>query len=64
VVHPLGGDAAGLTAEALIAHCRGLVGGYKVPKTIYISIDPLPKSGPGKIATATLRAHYLQKETT
>lgn len=64
VVYPLGGDAVGLTAEGLIAHCRGLVGGYKVPKTIYISAEPLPKSGPGKIATATLRAHYLQKETT
>jgi long-chain acyl-CoA synthetase len=64
VVYPLGGDAIGLTEEVLIAHCRRLVGGYKVPKTIYISMDPLPKSGPGKFATATLRAHYLQKETT
>jgi len=63
VIYPLDGDATGLTAESLTAHCRDLVGGYKVPKVIYISADPLPKSGPGKIATATLRAHYLQKET-
>ncbi len=62
-IYPLGGDANGLTGEMLIAHCRDLVGGYKVPKVIYISADPFPKSGPGKIATATVRAHYLQKET-
>jgi long-chain acyl-CoA synthetase len=64
VVYPLGGDCSGLTAEALIIHCRELVGGYKVPKMIHISADPLPKSGPGKIATATLRARYLQKDPT
>jgi long-chain acyl-CoA synthetase len=64
VVYPLGGDVNGLTAEALINHCRELVGGYKVPKMIHISTDPLPKSGPGKIATATLRARYLQKDPT
>jgi acyl-CoA synthetase (AMP-forming)/AMP-acid ligase II len=64
VIYPLDGDAGGLTAEALIVHCRELVGGYKVPKVIHISIEPLPKSGPGKIATATLRAHYLQKDST
>jgi long-chain acyl-CoA synthetase len=60
VVYPLGGDGGRLTAEALIVHCRQLVGGYKVPKVIHISAEPLPKSGPGKIATATLRARYLQ----
>jgi long-chain acyl-CoA synthetase len=62
VVYPLGGGGNGLTAEALIVHCRQLVGGYKVPKIIHISADPLPKSGPGKIATAMLRERYLQKD--
>ncbi len=33
------------TGEMLIAHCRDLVGGYKVPRAIYISADPFPKSG-------------------
>jgi long-chain acyl-CoA synthetase len=64
VVYPLDGDAGGLTAEDLIVHCRELVGGYKVPKMIHISPDPLPKSGPGKIATATLLARYLQTDST
>ena len=62
VVYPSGGDRVGLTAEALIAHCRTLLGGYKVPKAIHISADPLPKSGPGKIATGVLLARYLQKD--
>lgn len=63
VVYPTDGDANGLTAEALILHCRDYVGGYKVPKTINISSEPLPKNGPGKIATATLRAQHLQKDS-
>lgn len=62
VVYPLGGEADGLDPEALIAHCRGLIGGYKVPKAVQISTEPLPKSGPGKIATAIVRARYLQKD--
>ena len=64
VVYPVGGDNSGLTAEALIIHCRELLGGYKVPKMIHISAEPLPKSGPGKIATATLRTQYLQRDLT
>jgi fatty-acyl-CoA synthase len=47
--------------EALIAHCRNLIGGYKVPKAIAISVEPLPKSGPGKIAKTVIRAAYLEK---
>jgi long-chain acyl-CoA synthetase len=62
VVYPIGGSADGLTSEGLILHCRGLIGGYKVPKHIEISSEPLPKSGPGKIATAKLRAHYLKED--
>jgi len=64
VVYPIGGDPDGLTAETLIAHCRRLIGGYKVPKSIEISTEPLPKSGPGKIATSALRARFLQKDIT
>jgi long-chain acyl-CoA synthetase len=40
---------------ALVAWCRGGIGGYKVPKSIAISAEPLPKSGPGKIAKHLLR---------
>jgi long-chain acyl-CoA synthetase len=48
------------SADALIAHCRGLIGGYKVPKAITAWTEPLPKSGPGKIAKAVVREKYLR----
>jgi long-chain acyl-CoA synthetase len=48
-------------ADALITHCRGLVGGYKVPKRVDVAPEPLPKSGPGKIAKTLVRAAYLEK---
>jgi long-chain acyl-CoA synthetase len=47
---------------ALIAWCRGRIGGYKVPKSISISAEPLPKSGPGKIAKHLLRRALHEKE--
>ncbi len=51
---------AKISADELIAHCRGLIGGYKVPKALSISLEPLPKSGPGKIAKSVVRANYLE----
>ena len=55
VLHP--GSTA--TGDELKAHCRGLIAGYKVPKAIEISDEPLPKSGPGKILKRVLRDRYL-----
>lgn len=52
---------AKITADELIAHCRGLIGGYKVPKAMAISPEPLPKSGPGKIAKSVVRANYMEQ---
>ncbi|MEP7046980.1 MAG: AMP-binding protein [Ilumatobacteraceae bacterium] len=51
------GASAG--SDELREHCRGLIAGYKVPKVIGISIDPLPKSGPGKILKRVLRERHL-----
>ena len=48
-----------ITQEALKAHCRELIAGYKVPKVIEISTEPLPKSGPGKILKRVLRDRYV-----
>jgi long-chain acyl-CoA synthetase len=56
VVHPAA--SAELTAEALIAHCRTRIGGYKIPKRILFSADPLPKSAAGKILKTELREAY------
>jgi len=48
-----------VTGDELRAHCRELIAGYKVPKAIEISSEPLPKSGPGKILKRVLRDRYL-----
>ena len=44
-----------LTAEALMAHCRKHLTGYKVPKIIEFRDEPLPKTAIGKILRRQLR---------
>lgn len=46
---------AGLTAEALIEHCRASLTAYKVPRQFAFT-DQLPKSPVGKILRRSLRA--------
>ena len=48
---------AKLDADELIAHCRLLIGGYKIPRR-YAFVDALPKSALGKILKHELRATY------
>jgi long-chain acyl-CoA synthetase len=43
-----------LTADHVVAHCRGRLGGYKVPKQVIV-VDELPKGGTGKINKVALR---------
>lgn len=50
-----------LTAEELIAHCRGRIGGYKIPRR-YVSLEELPKSAMDKILKTELRRIYGKKE--
>ena len=47
-----------LTAEALLAHCRTLLTGYKLPSRIEFR-DELPKTPVGKILRRDLRAEVL-----
>ncbi|MES2184592.1 MAG: AMP-binding protein [Pseudomonadota bacterium] len=51
-----------LDEAELLRHCRAHIGAYKVPKRIVVSTEPLPKNGPGKIATALIRSYHLPKE--
>ena len=44
--------------EEIIAQCRGQIANYKVPKSVDIRREPLPKTGPGKIAKRLLRDPY------
>jgi long-chain acyl-CoA synthetase len=45
----------GLDPDAIAAHCRTRIGGYKVPRSIDIRTEPLPKSGAGKVLKGQLR---------
>lgn len=49
---------AEVTAIELIAHCRSRIAGYKVPKTIEVRAEQLPKSGAGKILKRELREPF------
>jgi long-chain acyl-CoA synthetase len=42
----------------LIDHCRRLIANYKVPKSVDFATEPLPKTGPGKVAKRRLREPY------
>ena len=47
-----------LDLQQLIAHCRERIAHYKVPKAIDLRLEPLPKSGPGKVLKRELRAPF------
>ncbi len=46
--------------QAILDFCRTRIAGYKVPKGIDIRVEPLPKSGPGKVLKRELRAPYWE----
>jgi long-chain acyl-CoA synthetase len=47
-----------VTEHDLQRHCRERIAGYKVPKRIVFSQQPLPKSGAGKILKREIREQY------
>ena len=52
-------DAA-VSEESVIEHCRGLIAGYKVPKSVSFRDEPLPLSGAMKVLKRELRAPYWE----
>jgi len=44
-----------VTADELISYCRERIAAYKVPRSIELQTDPLPKSGAGKLLKNALR---------
>jgi long-chain acyl-CoA synthetase len=62
-VHAVVVPRAHVTPDELIAFCRERIAGYKVPKSIDLRSDPLPKSGPGKILKRELRAPFWDGRT-
>lgn len=53
VVHPAPGVQ--LSSEQVIAHCKAGLAGYKCPKSVSFSEQPLPMSAMGKILKRALR---------
>jgi long-chain acyl-CoA synthetase len=45
----------GLDPDAIVAHCRERIGGYKLPRSFELRAEPLPKSGAGKVLKGQLR---------
>ena len=50
--------AASLTGADIVAHCRGLIAGYKCPRSVDIRDEALPLSSVNKINKAELRAPF------
>ena len=49
------------TTEAeIVEHCRGLIAGYKIPKSVEFRAEPLPLSGAMKVLKRELRAPYWE----
>ena len=51
-------EAADITEGDLIGHCRGLIAGFKCPRSVSFQAEPLPLSGAGKILKTELRKPY------
>src|ERR1700761_3079847 len=49
-----------VTVDDIVATCRERIGGYKVPRSVVVRRDPLPKSGAGKILKRSLRDPYWE----
>jgi long-chain acyl-CoA synthetase len=53
-------EGSSVEAEELIAHARGQIAGYKVPKSIDFRDEPLPLSGAMKVLKRELRAPFWE----
>lgn len=62
VVHAVVVLKPGQTASEreLIEHCHTLIANYKCPKSISFEVEPLPKSGAGKILKRELRKPFWE----
>ena len=49
-----------LSEEDLISHCRELIAGYKLPKSVTFRDEPMPLSGAGKVLKTELRKPYWE----
>jgi long-chain acyl-CoA synthetase len=60
IVVPL--EGAALTADAVIAHCRTQIAGYKCPRSVEFRDTPLPLSGARKVLKRELRKPFWKAD--
>jgi len=58
IVVPKAGQA--VAEDAIIAHCKELIAGYKCPRSVEIRQEALPISGAGKILKSALRRPFWE----
>jgi fatty-acyl-CoA synthase len=56
LVHPLPG--ATLDRETVLAHCRGRLADYKLPRHVVVLDEPLPRGMSGKVLKRELRERF------
>jgi acyl-CoA synthetase (AMP-forming)/AMP-acid ligase II len=49
-----------VTEDEIKAHCRGIIAGYKLPKSVQFRTEPLPLSGAGKVLKTDLRKPFWE----
>jgi long-chain acyl-CoA synthetase len=52
-------DGGQLDVDALVSHCRGRIGGYKIPRRLQL-VDALPRTPLGKVDKPALRRRFAQ----
>jgi long-chain acyl-CoA synthetase len=62
IVRPRAG--AILHEQDLLAHCRGRLAGFKLPRAIFFTEAPLPRNALGKVTRRELRTRYGTPEGT
>ena len=60
--HHRAAAGANLTTEAVIAHCRTQIAGYKCPRSVEFRDTPLPLSGAGKVLKRELREPFWKAD--
>ena len=53
-------DGATADADAIMAHCHGLIAGFKCPRSVSFHPEPMPLSGAGKILKTELRKPFWE----
>jgi long-chain acyl-CoA synthetase len=53
-------EGVAASEDEIITHCRDLIAGYKLPRSVEFRSDALPKSGAGKILKKDLRAPHWE----